>query len=164
MYKVPQPILPAYSSSLNEEGLFLWIWNPEYKSPHIGVSINGEYFSLKKEAKQEEVDVVKILSMISRKEKPILFVELKPIVSKLQIQEAFKDYSSCEVDECSCSLPILNLFGVDKENAILFDLLNKLNENSIIKAYFQMHLVDKFDTIPSYSYADVHNNLQKMTV
>jgi len=164
MYKFTQEIEKLVKVEILKNGFFLWIWNPDLKSPHLGVSLHGNYTSMQLQSKQENVSIKSVLGLVQRKKNKLLFIELKENVSEESIQKAFSPYVGCLQSNCSCSKPIFDLLGISKENGLLFDILKVMEENNKMMHMYQLNLADDFRGIPDYSYADVQLNLERLTV
>ena len=162
MYKFERKIDEVRSFDELNHGFVLWVWNPSQKSPHLGISLDGKYFSLKRTGKQEEVDIQVLSAHIKRKKNSVLFVELTSTLTLSYIKETFAKFTSCDADYCSCSKPIFELLDIRKENGILFDILN-IQKDSIISLK-GIGLDDCFEGVPDYTYDDVLINLNTVTV
>ena len=60
-------VLDLNSESALKEGFFLWIWHADKIPPHIGCSINGVYFSLKVNGKDDKKESNNALLVIQQK-------------------------------------------------------------------------------------------------
>ena len=123
MYKFDQEIAVLDSMDQLISGLHLWIWNPTIKSPHLGISLDGGYFSLQHQSKQENLSVDILLNAAKRKKNSVLVIELAASLHTVRIKEEFAKYTSCDIDQCSCSKPLFDVFNIHKSDGILFDLL-----------------------------------------
>ncbi len=162
MFKITEEILPLVSYDALENGLFLGIWYPQQKSPHIGISSEGKYFSLLIDGKQEMFPVQKLISASFRKKSSLLLIQLHNSISALELSSAFSDYTNCEIDKISCSVPMLKLYGIEKKEGFLFDLLDKLQILGCLERFYKMNLPEGFDGIPSYRDEVVEQNLQSL--
>ncbi|MFN5846790.1 MAG: hypothetical protein ACK46O_13885, partial [Flavobacteriia bacterium] len=50
-----------------QKGFFLWILHADKVPPHVGCSIDGNYYSLKVSGKDEGVNVAKVQTVIEKK-------------------------------------------------------------------------------------------------
>lgn len=160
MYKFDKKIVPIDSSEQIYTGLYLWIWNPNVKSPHLGISLNGKYFSLQHQGKQENLNVEILLNVAKRQKNSALLIEIASNLNKTNIEQVFAKYTCCEVDQCSCSKPLFDLFDIQLPDGILFDLLE--NQKHSILALFGIQLESNFEGIPKYTYSDVLFNLNAL--
>lgn len=162
MYKFHQNI--QFDSNIQEvnKGLFLWIWKADEICPHLGISSEGNYFSLKISGKEERVNATNLLERAHKKAKKLLLLKLTDEISVEAITLVFQKYQSCQENACFCSAPILEVFGINKENGILFDLLNCLEERNAVNTVFAWNLSASFQGIPFYSATDVNNHLLKL--
>ena len=157
MYKFDKEIDVLDSMDQLISGLHLWIWNPSTKSPHLGISLDGHYYSLQHQSKQENLSVNILLNAAKRKKNSVLVIELVASLNKSRIKEVFAKYTSCDKDQFSCSKPLFDVFDIQKSDGILFDILES-QKNSIISLK-GIHLGADFRGIPMYTYADVLMNL-----
>ncbi len=159
MYKFSANIAPILDKSILDLGLYLWIWKPEEKSPHLGISLDGLYFSLKIANKQENIKVETILDFIERKKKSIIFVKLETFVELELIQGVFEKFNNCQTDACSCSAPLFDILVPGVKRALLFNLLDELGRGTKIQSIYEINLAEEFHGIPFYTKEDVQMNL-----
>lgn len=160
MYKFQQEVKEGISAKQLKNSSFLWVWNPSEISPHLGISINGLYYSLKADDIQKNVQVELLLELIERKRRSVLFIEFNNQLDVNQVARTFDGYSSCEANNCSCSAPLFELVKSNKTHGVLFDLLEELD---VINCYSK-GLALPFEGIPYYSYADVERNLRNILI
>ena len=60
---------------------------------------------------------------LSERKNSALVIELATNLNKSRINEVFSIYTSCEIDQCSCSKPLFDVFDIQKPDGILFDIL-----------------------------------------
>jgi len=145
------------SSEILQKGVFLWIWQPENTPPHLGISMDGKYFSLQYEKMQFELSVQNIFEIIERKQISIMWLQIQ--VENHNVRDIFLNYVSCSINNCSCIQPILDIFSVSKNGAILFDLLESLESKRILGKLFHKNLPKKFTHINPYTREDVTEHL-----
>ncbi len=160
MYKFDKELASFDSIDQLNAGFHLWIWNPNIKSPHLGISLDGKYYSLQYQDKQENLNVDILFNVAKRKKNSALVIELAINLNKSRINEVFSIYTSCEIDQCSCSKPLFDVFDIQKPDGILFDILESQNDSVISLKGIQ--LAPDFKGIPMYTYTDVLMNLNAL--
>jgi hypothetical protein len=109
----------------------LWILNSDKIPPHIGISQDFKFFSLKASGKDNGLTTSDIFSLLKKKNIEFILVEFNSSVIEKEIAEVFSDYSKAIPFETSCIAPILECFNIDKP-FLLFDLLEYFNLNRLI--------------------------------
>ncbi len=142
------------------DGMYLWIWQPQLTPPHLGLSSDGRYYSLQHEKIQLDQSVKHIVEAIERKNLSVFWVKIDGTTPK--IEAMFANYQSCVQNECSCIKPILDVFNIRQNKAILFDLLDSLNKKGRVKEIFHLNLPYDFNSINEYTRLDVENHLLKL--
>lgn len=110
-----------------------------------------------------DISLATMEGVIQRKKVPVLFLKIESELDVSDINAVFMNYSSCEIDCCSCSAPLLRLFNVTKKDAILFDILETMEKSNRISTCIGINLPQNFRAIPAYTYADVKHNLLQFT-
>lgn len=153
---------PGISESELQTGIFLWITHADKIPPHIGVSVNGNYFSLQVSGK-DDIGIEPIFRAIRLKKIPALFVRLDESgFSDKRFLSVKNDYTSINESVNTCLLPILDLYGVKSSGFLLPDFLKYLEAEKQIIGYFALNLPADFSGIRSYSLHDVTEHLKKI--
>ena len=142
-------------------GFFLWVWYADKIPPHIGCSLDGEYFSLKVSGKDMELPVKKVLGLIERKGLAFLLVDVNKQLSKSALLEHFSNYDKA-AEGRSCLTPIINVFGNPEQVNLLVDLIQYLERNDGIKCIFGLNLPADYNGLPVYSMDEVNSRLLKL--
>ena len=155
-------------NSLNNEsalntGCYLCIWHANKIPPHIGILIDGSYFSLKVKGKDTAIPVNEILKIINRKSICALFVEVQREVVKSHIFEVFSKYSNAEAYKFSCLTPITEVFDTNQNVHLLADLLNSFKEKNQIGKVFGLNLALDFGGIPMYGKEEIEARLKALS-
>lgn len=155
-------------NSLNDKsvlntGCYLCIWHANKIPPHIGLLIDGSYFSLKVKGKDTAIPVTEILKIINRKEICTLFVEVENEVVKSKIIEVFAKYSNAEAYKFSCLTPIAEVFDTNQNVNMLADLLNSFKEKNQIGKVFGLNLIPDFKGIPQYGKEEIEARLKALS-
>ncbi|MBU2018357.1 MAG: hypothetical protein KJ941_01815 [Bacteroidetes bacterium] len=147
-----------FSLDFLKSKMVLWIWNPHQKPPHIGLSIDKKYFSLRFNKLEHSVEIEHVTKKVTRSQIPLILIELNLTRSEKFIENTFSKYKSCYENECSCLLPILQSLKVEEEKFLLRDLLKLLQERNNIVRKFSINLPHHWSDIPVYSSQDVQEN------
>lgn len=154
-------IKPVVPENLTQ-GVYLWITHADKIPPHIGISVDGNYFSLKVNGKDDK-DIALIYRTISQKKIPSLFVQLdEKSLDKNRFLTVKNTFVSINQEVKTCLFPILNFLDLSNHSFLLVDLLKYLEENQIIIQYFALNLPTDFQGIKKYALEDVTNHLKKI--
>jgi hypothetical protein len=149
-------------SSILEKGFFLWVWHADKIPPHIGCSINGHYYSLKVNGKDEGLLTSKVVSVIENKKIPSVFIELKKDFNSSVIQTVFANYQLAESTKNTCLTPITELFQCSDSIFQLSELLKYLKERGEIETFFGLNLIEDYRNLPNYTQDDIKSRLLKL--
>jgi hypothetical protein len=145
-----------------EDGFYLWVFHADKIPPHIGCSVNGKYFSLKFNGKDENVPIELVLATIDRKSIPTLVIEIKSTVSLEMVMVIFESYSTTVPDEVTCLAPISRLLHCPDSVMKLSNLLSYLALRAELLRVFKLHLGHDFIGIKHYSQGDIHKTLKQL--
>lgn len=144
-------------------GCFLCVWHAHKIPPHIGLLIEGKYFSLKVKGKDSEIEVDDIVKLMNRKSICSVFVEIKSKVGIDQIKHVFSSYFKAEVSKFTCLTPITEVFNLNNEIFLLADLLNYFKDKNQIGQQFGLNLIPDFKGIPSYGREEIEARLKQLS-
>jgi hypothetical protein len=161
MYKFSFKNRVELSSPQNlANGLFLWIWQPTKLPPHLGVSMDGTYYSLLFDRKQVGLSITSQLDIIHRKKLSMIWQEVT--LDSLDFTAVFEKYTSCSHDHCSCIQPIFDGLDLKISGGVLFDLLDELTEKKGLGRAYYLNLTEKFKGIKKYNRKEVEMHLFKL--
>jgi hypothetical protein len=144
------------------DGFYLWVFHADKIPPHIGCSVNGQYFSLKFNGKDENVPIELVLATIDRKSIPTLIIEIKSTVSLEMVMDVFESYSTTVPNEVTCLAPIARLLHCPDSVRKLSNLLTYLSFRAELLRVFKLHLELNFMGIKHYSQGDIHQTLKQL--
>lgn len=153
--------------ALNDEsilgsGLFLCILHADKIPPHIAISMDGKYFSLKAKGKDEAIPVTEVLKIINKRTIKTLFVRLDARVKFEQLEEVFARFEKTIVKETSCLSPIKEVLKVQGDVQKLSDLLSYLDLNHLSMEVFGVCIDESFKGIPYYEVEDIDKRLESL--
>ncbi len=141
-------------------GTFLWVIHADKIPPHIGISKDGIYFSLKVSGKDDQVSIQSLVGLITGKKIPTLAIQL--VDNKLEIEDfknVFGAYLFAESNVASCLSPISRLYFPEQQDLILSELLQKLQNKSLLSTVYGLNLKADFQGIPVYGRSEIRNRL-----
>lgn len=145
-----------------EHGIFLWISHADKIPPHIGISLDGNYFSLKVSGK-DDTTYEKILRTIHLNKVPSVVLKLNETSFEDNRFTSIKsEYTSINQEIKTCLIPILDLFKIKEKPFLLHDFLTYLQDKNQIIGYFSLNLPANFTGIKKYSLEDVTMHLNKL--
>lgn len=144
-------------------GVYLWVFHANKIPPHIGISLNGLFYSLKVNSKDYRVEIDKILNIIQIKKIACLFVELKD-VDTFNLESVFKQVSKINDVYPSCLTPISVILGKDYHQKMerLSELLVILEKNQQIKSFFKLNLNPSFKGIKFYTKETIQQRIAEL--
>lgn len=146
-----------------KSGCYLCIWHADKVPPHIGIIIDGCYFSLKVKGKDVEIPVGEIVNLINRKKICTVFVEIKVEIYKENVAVIYSKYFKANTLKSTCLTPIVEVFDNVKNVQILADLLNFFKSKNQIGEIFGLHLTENYKGIPLYNLDDIEMRLKLLS-
>lgn len=142
------------------EQVVLWVMHADRVPPHIGLSVNGKFYSLKANGKDEGVLLEQLLNVIIRKGVTTLGFVLESPIDIKKVESVFENYVATIPHQTTCLAPIKELFDADQV-CKLTDLLDFLYQRDIIKNVYGYH-TGNFSGIANYSLDDIHQRLHNL--
>lgn len=159
-------MIDSWKNTKNEDfkqGIFLWVFHADKIPPHIGISKDGFYFSLKVSGKDEFVSVEKISKLLKTKKIPTLVIKTSEnSIKNRQLDIVFKKYQTANSDGLTCLTPIIEIYFSETKDLILIELLNLLNEAGVMETIYGINLSADYKGIPAYSRQDIQNRLYQL--
>jgi hypothetical protein len=144
-------------------GIFLWVFHTDKIPPHIGISKDGFYFSLKVSSKDENIPVEKICKLLKTKKIPTLIIKTSEnSIKNRHLETVFEKYQTANSDGLTCLTPITEIYFSETQDLILIELLNLLNEAGVMETIFGINLPTDYKGIPAYSRQDIQNRLYQL--
>ncbi len=146
--------------TLDVNRTLLWILHADKIPPHIGISTQGSYFSLKVNGKDEDLPVEKLLSLCQIKKMSVVIVQLLKNLSLEDLKMKFSDFEKAEDIKTTCLTPIKELFTNETNVLKLKDLLETQNKKGEIEKVFGLNLRSTFKGIPFYTTEQIQKRLE----
>lgn len=157
-----EEIIPFDASTFNESAVYLWVLHADKIPPHIGLSVNGSYFSLKSNGKDENLKLDGLLSILSKRNIKTLLFELDSNLNQTDLEVQFLNYEKTVAHQVTCLNPLRDLLGFPEVRK-LKELLIELQESRAIKSTIGINIDDSFKGIVDYNVEDIHDRLVKLT-
>src|SRR5690606_34955017 len=132
--------------SLNEwddQSCLLWVWHADKIPPHLGISVKGQYFSLKANGKDEGIQLASVLSVLNKKRIKTVCFRLTSNITLEDLKLEFAKFTTTIPNKISCLEPIQNLLHI-KAASQLNDLLIALDQNKQIEETIGFNLPEDF--------------------
>lgn len=159
-------IFPIFSRlpsiTVLENGFYIWILHASKIPPHIGCSIDGKYFSVKVNGKDNGIPVDQVVRLIESKRISTFFVEVQTQIKLVQVMDFFEKEPLLEPNKNSCTTPINKLFESKDSNQQVATLLKQLESESMIGNVFALHLPNDHGGVLSYSKEEINNRLEAL--
>lgn len=156
-------IVSLQSTDELKAGFFLCVLHADKIPPHVGCIIDGQFYSLKVSGKDHAVDVSALFKAITLKKVPTLFIGINKEIPSASVEHIYGKYTSIEVGQNTCLSPMIDLFKCHDRVQKLSDLLRLLQEESLLKEVFKLHLKEDYTALPYYSSQDIEQRLLNLT-
>ncbi len=156
-------LVPLPSVVALQTGFFLCVLHADKIPPHVACVVDGQFFSLKVNGKDESIDVSTLLKALSLKKVPTLFIRVNNNITCSEVVRCYGDYSAIEVGKNTCLSPVIDLFECGDRVKKLSDLLRLLTQESLLKEVFKLHLEEDYTALPYYSNEDIEQRLLNLT-
>lgn len=149
-------------ATFKAEACYLWIWNPTDIPPHMGISIDSSYFSLKSSGVDLGLDVAEMIQRIERTEIQVIALEIDQAFTRVECESIFSNYTRTVPMETTCLAPIKVVL---KEDAPLklSELLDILDSANRIRRATGWNISTTNIELPEYSVKDIHKYLTSLT-
>lgn len=163
MYSLEVPTWKNFDENEFDRGIFLWVLHADKIPPHIGISKNGAYFSLKVSGKDEALPVRRVLQLLRSKEIATLMVKTSEnsILCK-ELSTVFDRYERAGTNGFTCLTPVTEIYFSEPRDLILSELLNLLNESGVVETVYGANLPSGFAGIPAYGRSDIQKRLDDL--
>lgn len=139
----------------------LWIIHSDKTPPHIGISQNFKFYSLKASGKDNGLPTKDTFLVFKKKKIEFILVELDSSVIVNEMAQVYSNYSKAIPFEISCTTPILDCFKIE-ETMLLFDLLNYLKSNFLINSVSVYNFQREILGLGMYDEQDVALEIEKL--
>ena len=144
----------------DQHGTYIWVIHADKIPPHLGISSDGMFFSLKVTGVDFDLPADRLLKTLDRKWIPLLIIETDSISVK-DLRIVYSHYESAKDGGNTCLSPIKELFDLEKVNTI-HELLKELKGKSKVKGVYGKNLPCHYKGIPQYELDAVNERLRKL--
>ena len=131
--------------------LTIWVLHADKTPPHIGISFEKLFYSLKINGKDEGLELKSILNLIDKKGIPTLAITLTNTLKEKTLEKTFASFGPKIHQNETCLSPITKILAPKFNDLILIELLNELDQNQQIKSVYGFHLPVGYSGIPTYT-------------
>jgi hypothetical protein len=135
----------------NSNELTIWVLHADKTPPHIGISIEESFYSLKINGKDDGLAIPTLLQLMEKKEIPSLAITLNIPMSHEQVKSVFLSFGSKIGVYQTCLSPITKLLTPQLNDLILIELLSELDKKEQIKCVYGFNLPHGYVGIPNYT-------------
>jgi hypothetical protein len=159
-----EKIKPLTGDSLNS-GTYLCLFGTDKIPPHLGLVINGKYYSTSAKGSRVGENVKLILRRLNQSAIPSLFIKLDIAEDVDKLFSAFKKYPKL-LENQTCLLPIkdyITSIGEDVLSAnFVFELIPILHSRGLILESFSLYMSASYFELTNYSKEDILNRIVKL--
>lgn len=145
----------------DENSFLLWVMHADKVPPHIGISIDGQFFSLKANGKDENKSLNSLVELVWKKSIKTIGFYLDLKIDLAFIQRVYAGYDKTISNSVTCLNPIKEILNCTSASK-LTDLLTLLYAENRIKSVVGIGVDDNFKGIPNYNLEDIHGRLRKL--
>jgi hypothetical protein len=163
-------------SETGSQGVCIWLFHADKVPPHLGLSINGRYFSLLYNKLTCNVDMAKVLRTIKSKNIPTLVVEIvqqeNTQVNNLEIaNKIFCEFEELSKTHVTCLTPLKRTVGKIvninlSECNVIFDVIDKCLDANVKLRFRHLFLGPSIDKnvfqMQHYSINEVKERIKKL--
>lgn len=153
--------IEPFNSYVGLNSALLWVLHADKIPPHIGLSYNGLFYSLKANGKDEGVSIESLIEIVNRRRISTLCFELNSSVESDSIIKEFRRFDRTIPNEITCLIPIKNVLN-HKSASKLIELLKLLEENDEIERAMGLNIEKDFGGIQDYDVAAIHARLKNL--
>ncbi len=144
-----------------KKGTFLWAFHVDKIPPHVGISIDGFYFSMKASECDFNLNVETVYQVVQRKKIPSFLVPILHTQQLTALKMIFSEYGNKIKIGDSCMTPIIR-FLEENEQFLLEELLDSLTQSNRINSVMGLHLPKEFEHVPFYTHEDVQLHIAQL--
>jgi hypothetical protein len=138
----------------------LWVINSNKTPPHIGVSSENLFFSLKANGKDFELSAQQVFQKLIEKNVELIMFQLKEKITSSVLSSIYSNYSCAIPSKISCLTPILEVLAIN-ERILLPQLLSYLEDQNLISSIFVFNSDRELIKIGNYTEFDVAKEIEK---
>lgn len=112
-------------SLIIEEGVYIWVFHADKVPPHIGISQDQSFYSLKSSGVDLGLNTSKVLWLLRNKRIPSFLIHLKDSSIKNEIPKVFQSFNKTEAGKVTCLSPIkviLDMLSPQKLSELLAEM------------------------------------------
>ena len=152
-------------------GTYILLLHANKIPPHIGLVVDGKYYSLTANETQSGVDVKVVWRTIQLKKIGSLFIMVDSIGSSSLLNEVFDQYDRAIAGKVSCLQPIKQYFHQQHQIKIddvsfIFDLVERLEEYDLLTDTFHANLEKELTsnsfTLIKYTLDEIYSRIQQL--
>ena len=140
------------------KGVVLWVIHADKIPPHIGLSVDGCFFSLKARGKDVDVPIKSVVSLMNLKKTAFICFCLKDCISKNDVSNSFNFFHNTIPYKITCLEPIKKILNEHNSNKIV-ELLFCLDQKERIEGVYGLNLPEGFNGIKDYNLDDINKRL-----
>ena len=153
--------LPRLASISEVNDVLIWIFHIDKIPPHIGISSQGVFFSLKSNGK-DNIAASYVNQISVNKDIKLLKVKLRFNINSSYIERIYEDYTCATSAECSCLSPIKKALNMPQKVMKLSGLLKVLKERDLIVGWHSLNVSDQQAGILYYDLFDINERLNNL--
>jgi hypothetical protein len=151
------------NSNLDEiyqKDAILWISHADKIPPHIGISMNGNYYSWKAKGLDFEIDVAVVQKSIDLLQLPSIQIVLNFRLSEDRLKSIFLEMENLK--NVNCYSPIKKAFELGEDIPFIYSMLAYLEEQGSILDIFGQYLPENYRGLLHYSQKEIDNRITNL--
>ena len=149
-------------SSVSEDNdVLLWVFHVDKTPPHIGISCEGMFFSLKSNGKDFSKCIV-ANQVVENKNIKCIKVKLRYTIKSKELGNVFDAFTYAISSEISCLSPVKLVLGMPSDIMRLADLLKELDRRELIDGWVSKNVKNNELGILLYGAAEIDARLNQL--
>ena len=136
----------------------IWVFHVDKIPPHIGISSQGIFFSLKSNG-QDEIPTNKVNQIVENKSIKLIKIKLRYRFSPSALKQVFANYTSANSAVSSCLIPIREDLQITENVQKLAPLLKYLERHNEIEGWYAENVSFDEAGIRPYEMYDIEKRL-----
>jgi hypothetical protein len=147
----------AVVEAIYQNDAILWISHADKIPPHIGISMNGRYYSWKAKGLDFEIDVAVLQKSIDLLQLPSIQIVLNFRLSEDRLKIIFTEMEN--LPKVNCYSPIKKAFELGDDLPYIYSMLAYLEEQGSILEIFGQYLPENFKGLMPYTQIEIDNRI-----
>lgn len=154
-------IINSPLSAAETKGTILWISHADKKPPHIGISVNGNYYSWKAKGLDFGVKTSVLQKSIDLLQLPSVQVLLSFSLSEERVKSIFEGVKDTH-SGINCYSPIKKILELNENLTYIYSMLDYLEEQGSFTEVYGQYLPENYTGLLNYTTKEIENRINTL--